>query len=95
MKVSQIVMLVIVGVGAIWGGNLGYNRFFLQETKAASIQASQIATVTRGSLQATASASGNAVATHTQKLSFGTAGTLGQISVSVGDQIKAGQVLAK
>ncbi|MDP2662571.1 MAG: efflux RND transporter periplasmic adaptor subunit, partial [Dehalococcoidia bacterium] len=63
--------------------------------KAASIQASQIATVTRGSLQATASASGNAVATHTQKLSFGTAGTLGQISVSVGDQIKAGQVLAK
>ncbi len=95
MKVSQIVMLVIVGIGAIYGGYSGYNRVFLQETKAASIQSSQIVTVTRGTLQATASASGNAVATHTQKLSFGTAGTLGQISVSVGDQVKAGQVLAK
>ncbi|MDP2728675.1 MAG: efflux RND transporter periplasmic adaptor subunit [Dehalococcoidia bacterium] len=94
MKIRHIVVLIVVGVAAMWSGFTGYNRFFVQETKAAAIQG-QVATVTRGSLQATAAASGNAVATHQQKLSFGTAGTLGELSVAVGDRVKAGQPMAK
>lgn len=93
MSIRQIVLLFVVGVAAIWGGYTGYNRFLVPEAKAASTQ-NQTATVTRGSLQATVSASGNAVAIRQTKLSFGAAGTLGDIPVRVGDKVKAGDTLA-
>jgi len=94
LKITQILLLAAVAAASIFGGYTGYNRFILQEAKAATIQG-QVATVTRGSLQATVAASGSAVATHVMKLSFGTAGTLAVLPVSVGEKVKAGQVLAK
>lgn len=93
MNIRQIVLLFVVGVAAIWSGYTGYNRFLVPEAKAASTQ-NQTATVTRGSLQAQVSVSGSATITRQSKLSFGSAGILGQVSVKMGDEIKAGQVLA-
>lgn len=94
MKITQVLLLVAVGTASIWGGYTGYNRFFLQEAKAASTQA-QTATVTRESLRAMVSSSGSAVIGRQAKLSFGTSGSLGELNVKMGDQVKAGQVLAK
>jgi len=94
LKIWQIVVLGFVAMASIWGGYNGYNRFVVGETKAAAIQG-QTATVTRGSLRAMVSASGSAVVIRQTKLSFGTAGSLGEIGVKMGDSVKAGQVLAK
>ncbi len=91
---GRIALLAIFGVGSIWGGYSGYNRFVLPEAKAAATQA-QVVAVTRGSLQAQVSVSGSATITRQSKLSFGSAGTLGELSVKMGQEVKAGQVLAK
>ncbi len=65
-----------------------------QARPAATAQPLQTATVTRGSLQATVSASGT-MAAHTQvAVPFQNSGQIKTINVKVGDQVKAGQVLA-
>lgn len=94
MKIRQVALLVVVGTASIWGGYTGYNRFLVGETKAASIQ-SQVATVARGTLKAAVNASGSAIVTRQAKLSFGSAGSLGDLAVKMGDQVKAGKVLAR
>jgi HlyD family secretion protein len=52
------------------------------------------ATVTRDSLSSTVSAAGNIEAQQTVDLSFGQSGTVAQVNVSVGDEVKSGDVLA-
>lgn len=94
MKVTQITLLAAVAAASIWGGYTGYNRFFVPQASAASTQV-QTAVVTRGSLQAQVSASGSATVTRQSKLSFGSAGSLGELAVKMGDAVKAGQVLAR
>ena len=94
MKTWRIVALLLVAAAAIWGGYTGYNRFFVGETKAATVQGQTVA-VARGSLQARVSASGSAAVTRQSKLSFGSAGSLGELVVKMGEGVKAGQVLAK
>jgi HlyD family secretion protein len=65
-----------------------------QTTPAATAQQLQTATVTRGSLQATVSASGT-IAAHAQvAVPFQNSGQIKTINVKVGDKVKAGQVLA-
>ena len=51
-------------------------------------------TVTRGTVQATESTSGNVAAATTYSLGFPTSGTITAIDVSVGQQVAQGQVLA-
>jgi len=62
---------------------------------AAQAGTSRTATVTRGTVTATVSASGNAASTSTVGLSFGSAGTLTELDVKPGQTVRKGAVLAK
>lgn len=63
----------------------------------ASSSTSAVRTVTaaRGNVRSAVSGTGTIVPAAQQNLSFGVAGTLTEIDVKVGDQVKQGQVLAK
>ncbi len=54
----------------------------------------QTATVTRGSIASTVVAAGSVRARQAANLSWGTTGVVGKVDVQIGDQVKAGQVLA-
>jgi multidrug efflux pump subunit AcrA (membrane-fusion protein) len=57
--------------------------------------ATQMATVQRGNLNINILASGNLVTAHEENLAFYSAGTVQQVLVKIGDNVTAGQVLAK
>jgi HlyD family secretion protein len=57
--------------------------------------AQQTATIQRGNLTATLSAAGTVVAGSQVELTFQTSGQIKEINVKIGDQVKAGQVLAR
>jgi multidrug efflux pump subunit AcrA (membrane-fusion protein) len=57
--------------------------------------ASSTAPVVRGTVTVTASAAGTVSMVQTRGLSFGTTGTVTELDVKVGDQVAAGQVLAR
>jgi HlyD family secretion protein len=65
-----------------------------QASRTATTQPLQTVTVTRGSLQATVSAAGTIAARAQVAVPFQTSGQIQTINVQVGDQIKAGQVMA-
>lgn len=52
-------------------------------------------TVSRGTVRSAVSGTGTVVPASQQNLMFGVAGTLSEVDVKVGDQVKQGQVLAK
>ncbi|MCZ2108663.1 MAG: HlyD family efflux transporter periplasmic adaptor subunit [Dehalococcoidia bacterium] len=81
-------LLAVAGVAMYW--------FWFRGTSAATaVAAQQEATVTRGSLVTSLSTTGTANATLSTKLTFATSGQVKTVSVAVGDQVKAGQELAR
>jgi HlyD family secretion protein len=86
-----LILLVLLG-GASY---LFYERQ-VSSASAAAISNLQTATVTRGTLVATVSGAGNIYAPQQTNLSFQLTGVpITKINVNVGDQVKAGQVLAQ
>ncbi len=91
-KVSQVVLiagaLALLGVG----GYAGYRRIVQRPAQAAAIATAdaQVGTIT-----ATVSATGNVAAPTQAKLGFSSSGRLAQLLVTLGDQVTAGQPLAK
>ncbi len=87
----QIILLVafLVSAGV---GYTGYQRVAAPSTAAI---ADPVVTVTRGTIAATVSATGNVIPDKQAKLTFPTSGTVSQVNVALGDKVKAGQVLAK
>ena len=63
--------------------------------KANTAAAGQTATVQRGNLNISILASGNLVTANQQNLAFYSSGTVQQVLVKIGDNVSAGQVLAK
>ncbi len=63
--------------------------------KADPAAASQVATVQRGNLNINILASGNLMTAHEENLAFYSAGTVQQVMVKIGDNVSAGQALAK
>src|SRR5438094_4070746 len=55
----------------------------------------QTATVTRGTITASVNATGNVAATQISRLTFRADGTVAEVNVAVGDNVRVGQVLAK
>jgi RND family efflux transporter MFP subunit len=86
------IALLVALVLSLFAGYLAYQRF------AAATKTTTAATYTAqaqvGSLVTTVSSTGNVVA-HLAKLSFPASGKLTSMNVSIGDTVKAGQVLAK
>jgi HlyD family secretion protein len=86
---AAAVLVVVAGIAA---GSI----FFARNRARASAEATpvQTVTVTRGRIEVTIGASGNVAASQEANLSFGASGTVSQVSVTVGQQVKAGDVLA-
>src|SRR5690348_2588928 len=74
------------------GGYTGYEHFHPQTVAAATIST---ADVQMGTITATVSATGNVATPAQSKLAFTSSGRLLQLLVNVGDQVAAGQPLAK
>jgi multidrug efflux pump subunit AcrA (membrane-fusion protein) len=100
-RVKQIVrnlILLVLLAAAVVGGYYAYVQY--SDTQAAAAAAAalknvQYATVTRGTLSASVSATGNVVPVNTARLTFRTGGVVQSVNVKVGDAVKAGDVMAK
>jgi HlyD family secretion protein len=86
----------MVGVAAIVAVIAVGSIFFVRHRARAATSSTPVetATVTKGRIEVTIGASGNVAASQQANLSFGASGTVSQVSVTVGQQVKAGQVLA-
>ena len=83
--VSSVLLLALIGGGVL---------FYMQRTQASQVQYRTIP-VSIGNLTRTVSASGPLLAKAEFDMNFGTTGQIKEIDVHVGQQVKAGQVLAK
>jgi len=89
-----IVLLAVILIAV--GGFFGYQRFFADNRQVTAEEPTlQTATVTRGDIVLTASGSGNLLPATEIGLGFSTSGTLLELNVQVGDQVEAGDVLAR
>lgn len=91
MKRRTWISLIAVIALAV-GGYFGYSRW--QSARSTSTTAPQTATVTRGDLQAVVSSSGTVRSAQSLSLTFGISGTVREVLVEVGDEVKEGQALA-
>jgi RND family efflux transporter MFP subunit len=91
-KRTIVIGIVLVAIAAVAGYFIYTNN---TRASAAATQTQQTATVTRGNLIATVNSAGPVAARAQVALNFGTAGTVKQIYVKVGDVVKQGDVLAE
>lgn len=93
MKRSTMVINVVLAAAIVGTGTFAY--FSLRPSTTAPTSAVQTATVQRGDVTATVSASGNLSSASQVSINFqGSAGTVTAIYVKVGDKVAAGQALA-
>ena len=92
MRKRNITLIIIVLLVA---ATVGYFIYTNNSRASAATQNVQTATVTRGTLTATVSGAGPVAARAQAALNFGTTGTVKQVYVKVGGQVKQGQVLAE
>jgi multidrug efflux pump subunit AcrA (membrane-fusion protein) len=85
-------MLVAALVVATGGGYLAYQRFGLQPAAAAVVTT---VPVTRGSVTAAVNATGSVASPAQTRLTFKSGGRVTEMLVKVGDQVQAGQPLAR
>ena len=87
-----IVVLVLVGVGVCVGGSLLAPKLINNNKSSATPSTVETPAVTGASV---IRARGKLVPVHIETLSFTTSGTVGQLTVEVGDEVSAGQVVAR
>jgi RND family efflux transporter MFP subunit len=87
-----VLALVLVASG---GGYYYYNKIYLQAQEPAAEPAIATYTVGRGDLIVTASGSGTLIPAAELALGFRSSGVLAEVLVEVGDQVEAGQLLAR
>ncbi len=91
MRRALVILGVILLVGAAsW---FGYDRF--GKAKAAAAPDYETYTVARGNISATVSATGSILPEREANLSFQGTGTIAEIRAQLGQQVKAGDVLAR
>jgi len=86
--------ILIVVVLAAAGGGYYYYHQNTTTAQAASATPLQTAVVKRGNLVISASGTGSIISPHEVQLGFETSGLLSELNVAVGDEVKAGDVLA-
>jgi RND family efflux transporter MFP subunit len=91
MKRLLIIVLVLGAIGAGW---VLYSRASGGESPGLP-EGITTAPVVRDTFEATVSATGSVRAERTQRLAFNTSGTVAEIMVEEGDEVVAGQVLAR
>ncbi len=90
-RVRIIGVLLVAAVLVVAGILIARNR----ASAATSAAPVQTVTVTQGRIEETIGASGNVAAGKEANLAFGASGTVAQVSVTDGQQVEAGQVLAQ
>ena len=88
-------VLVVVALLAAAGGWYYYSTQYLPAQVANGEETIQTATVRRGNLVIVGSGSGSLIPSAEVDLSFSSGGRLAEVSVEVGDQVQAGDVLAR
>lgn len=86
--------MVLVLLAVAGGGYAAYTFWFAPEEAAETPATLQTGTVTVGDISITAAGSGQLVASAEVKLAFSSSGILQGLTVAVGDQVQAGDVLA-
>ncbi len=86
-----LIVASVLLLGVLIGGGV---LFYMQRTGSSQVQYTTVA-VAVGNLTQTVSASGPLAAKAEYDMNFGTAGSVAVIKVHVGEQVKAGQVLAE
>jgi HlyD family secretion protein len=89
------IILPALAVIAVIGGALYYYRAVYLPARSTQQAALQTTVARRGDIILSASGTGTLQAANQQDLAFGATGTLAQLNVQVGDQVKKGQVLAQ
>jgi HlyD family secretion protein len=90
---ARPVLLILLALAVVAGASaVVYQRFF---APAPAAPAGQVVSVERNNVAATVSATGSVVATKQAKLVFTNTGHIQDILVNVGDQVTAGQALAR
>lgn len=90
---KQVVGYVALGVVLVASGGLAYGA--VAGSSSAARSNSRTVTVQRGSISQTVSASGNLESATPVNVNFATSGTITEIDVTAGEQVTAGEVLAK
>lgn len=94
MKSSRVKVIAgILVLVLIAGVFLGY-RYMRAKAQASTTTTQQTTTVTRGNVASTVAASGTVRPRQTANLSWKTTGVVGTVNVTIGEQVKKGQVLA-
>jgi len=93
-KWTRFLVLAVVIVALAAGGYVYYQKRQAQAAVAAQ-PALQTAVARQGNISLTASGTGTLIASSEVNLGFKTSGILSKLNVSVGDQVKAGDVLAQ
>jgi len=94
-RVVIVVVLAVVASLAAGGGSYYYYTQRLQAQTVNGEETIQTATVRRGSLVVAASGTGTLVPNEEVDLSFSSGGRLNEVLVEVGDEVQAGDVLAR
>jgi len=94
-RVALVVIIVLVALTAVGAGGVYYYTQYLQAQTANGEEVIQTATVRRGSLVVAASGTGTLVPSGQLDLSFSSGGRLNEVLVEVGDEVQAGDVLAR
>ena len=90
------IILIIALLLAAGGGYVAYTRYFaLALTEEPQEPTLQTATVYRGDIVLTADGSGNLLPASELEVAFRASGVLAEVLVEVGDQVQAGDVLAR
>ncbi|MEW5870852.1 MAG: efflux RND transporter periplasmic adaptor subunit [Chloroflexota bacterium] len=92
-RIFWIILVVILALAG--GGYYYYTHYLAQSTATTAEPALQTAVARRGDLVITASGTGQVVPAEQISLGFDDSGTLIELNVGVGDQVKEGQVLAR
>jgi RND family efflux transporter MFP subunit len=92
LKPTQYLLLIVTLLAAAGGGYVAYQRFGPQPTVAAPVTTTQ---VSRGAITSSVSATGTVASPNQTRLTFKSSGRVTELLVQVGDQVQAGQPLAR
>jgi len=87
-------ILILIAVLALAGAGFVYTRFRAAQQSQSALASFETAPLETGSLTTTISATGKVRASQSATLYWQTSGTVEKVAVQVGDQVKAGDVLA-
>jgi len=94
-RVALVLVIVLVALTAVGAGGWYYYAHYGQAQTANGEEVIQTATVRRGNLVVAASGTGTLVPSGEVDLSFSSGGRLDEVVVEVGDEVQAGDVLAR